>query len=88
MKYIYTIHYCDQWKSNDSMRLQVVTSSVRKFIHELKTMLKSGDIEFNDVKEYGMERFKLVTTARLSPSSMCYEMNNLLDYAYCEVWED
>ena len=88
MKYIYTIHYCDQWESHDSMRLQVVTTSVRKFIRELKSMLKSGDIEFNDDKKHGEERFKLVITAQLCPSSLCYELNKLLDYAYCEAWED
>ena len=83
MKYIYTIHYCDEWKSTDSMRLQVVTTSVRKFIRELKSMLKSGYIETDE-----KERFRLLVTAQLAPGSLCHELNNILKYAYCEAKED
>ena len=65
------------------MQLQVVTTSVRKFIRELKAMLKSGDAETDE-----KEKFRLLTTAQLAPSSLCYELNNILKYAYCEAKED
>ena len=55
MKYIYAIHYCDQWKSNASMRLQVVTTSVRRFIRELKLMIKRGDCFKGEHEEFRVQ---------------------------------
>lgn len=85
MKYIYTIHYCDQWKSNASMRLQVVTTSVRKFIRELKSMIKSGDIK---IKDGGESVYDYVIHGNLPATLICRELNDAIDYAYFEAWED
>lgn len=85
MKYIYTIHHCDQWKSYASMQLQVVTTSVRKFIRELKSMIKSGDIE---IKDGGESVYDYAIHGNLPATLICRELNDVIDYAYFEAWED
>ena len=85
MKYIYTIHSCDQWKSYNSMQLQVVTTSVRKFIRELKSMIKSGDIK---IAEGGESVYEYAIQGNLLATLICKELNNAIDYAYFEAWED
>ena len=85
MKYIYTIHYCDEWKSNSSMRLQVVTTSVRKFIRNLKAMVKKGDIK---IKDGGESVYEYAIQGKLPATLVCRELNNAIDYSYFEAWED
>ena len=85
MKYIFTIHYCDTWKSHDSMRLQMVTTSIRKFRSKVKSMIKTGDIVVSDGAK---SVYDYVMHGNLPPSLVCYELNNAVDYAYFSVWED
>ena len=83
MKYIYTIKTCDRFKNPLSMSLLVVTTSKRRLLREIKTLLENGEIE-TDIQQVK----NIILHTNINASQFCDELNNVTNYAYIEAWED
>lgn len=45
---IFLVFSCDEWKSRDSMRLDMATMNVRHLRHFISEKIKKGDYEYGD----------------------------------------
>lgn len=50
-KQIYMVSACDEWKSTDSMRLQMVTTSVRRLKSFIRKKIEGGVFDYGDKNE-------------------------------------
>ena len=56
---IYLVYSCDDWKSTDSMRLEMATTSVRRLKSFIAKKIKAGDYYYGSEEESRqVERFK------------------------------
>lgn len=46
MKYVYILWSCDEWKTNDSMRIVSVCKDIPSLIHEVNEEINVGDMEY------------------------------------------
>jgi len=83
MKDIYILYACDGWKSLDSFRTEVVTTSIRKLKKEIKNMVQKNDMEVGNDSMY-----EHLMKASLPSSLFAGELNQILEYGYIEVWKD
>jgi len=83
MKDIYILYACDGWKSLDSFRTEVVTTSIRKLKKEIKSRVQKNDMEVGNDSMY-----EQLMKGSLSGSLFTEELNSILDYGYIEVWND
>lgn len=47
MKYVYILWLCDEWKTNDSMRIVSVCKDIPSLIHEVNEETNVGDMEYS-----------------------------------------
>lgn len=47
-KQIYYVQSCDEWKSTDTMRIEMVTTSIRKLKTFIAKKIEKGDYEYCD----------------------------------------
>lgn len=47
MKYVYILWSCDEWKTNDSMRIVSVCKDIPSLIHEVNEEINVGDMEYS-----------------------------------------
>lgn len=47
---IYLVYACDEWKSRDSMRLEMATTSVRRLKSFIAKKIKDGDYDYYDAE--------------------------------------
>lgn len=83
MKDIYILYTCDEWKSFDSFRTEVVTTSIRKLKKEIKSRVQKNDMQVGNDSMYDH-----LMKASLPVSLFAEELNQILEYGYIEVWED
>ena len=48
---IFLVYACDEWKSKDSMRLELATTSVRRLKSFVAKKIKDGDYYYNSARE-------------------------------------
>ena len=86
MKTIYTLSTCDDWKSCDSMRLQVVTTSKKRLVKELQHFIEIGYISINEDNHKGL--YDYLCTGFISPCLFVKEINDILENGYLQLWND
>ena len=82
MKYIYMLSSCDNWKSWDSMRPVVVTTSIRKVRAKLREQIAGGHIAIGNKD---MFRDWLKGNYISCPHG---RLNDILTNGHLEVWKD
>ena len=86
-KQIYLVYSCDEWKSTDSMKLMMATTSQRKLKSYIVKAIKDGDFVYswtdNESKAEQISGFKYSFKY-----STRYDINNKLKYGYIDYCYD
>jgi len=84
-KEIYLLFSCDAWKTNDSLRLIVATTSIRKLKNILKQNITNKNMEYDTPRSISAACREL---SAMDFKNDLYLINTLLEYGYIECVVD
>lgn len=83
MKDIYMLFWCDEWKSNASMKLCTATNHIGRFLEALREELLAGNMEV-DTYDFSFEGMNTPSEIK----SRLNKFNSILRYGFIDIVKD
>lgn len=85
-KQIYTVFACNEWKSKDSMRLLMATTSVRKLKSFIVRKISQGEFDYGN-SDYTISRMVKLFKQDFQ-NGLREDINNCLTYGFLDYCYD